>query len=112
MAATPLSGQIPPHGRHRVRRTRPEPPLGAPSGSKSRRRLYARRTLAMELGFSDEEEAFRAEVREWLARNVPDPPLPSGDTRDGFAAHLEWERTLFDARYAVVSWPRELGGRD
>jgi alkylation response protein AidB-like acyl-CoA dehydrogenase len=66
----------------------------------------------MELGFSDEEEAFRADVRDWLARNVPDPPLPSGDTREGFAAHLEWERTLFDARYAVVSWPREFGGRD
>jgi len=38
--------------------------------------------------------------------------LVSGDTRDGFAAHLEWERALFDARYAVVSWPEEYGGRD
>ena len=26
--------------------------------------------------------------------------------------HLEWERTLFDARWAVVSWPEEYGGRD
>jgi len=38
--------------------------------------------------------------------------LPSGDTREGFAAHLEWERALFAARWAVVSWPREHGGRD
>jgi alkylation response protein AidB-like acyl-CoA dehydrogenase len=38
--------------------------------------------------------------------------LPSGDTREGFALHLEWERKLFDARYAVVSWPEEYGGRD
>ena len=43
------------------------------------------------------------------ARN---PPLPSGDTREGFALHLEWERKLFDARYAVVSWPSAFGGRD
>ena len=32
--------------------------------------------------------------------------------REGFARHLEWERTLFDARWAVVSWPEEYGGRD
>ncbi len=66
----------------------------------------------MDLSFSPAEETFRAEVREWLAANVPDPPLESGDTRDGFARHLEWERTLFDAGYAVVSWPRRYGGRD
>ncbi|HEX2578758.1 MAG TPA: acyl-CoA dehydrogenase family protein, partial [Aquihabitans sp.] len=36
----------------------------------------------------------------------------SGDTAEGFAQHLDWERTLFDARYAVVSWPEAFGGRD
>ncbi len=66
----------------------------------------------MDLSFSPAEEQFRADVRGWLEANVPRPPLPSGDTRDGFARHLEWERTLFDARYAVVSWPHEYGGRD
>src|SRR4051812_3390754 len=66
----------------------------------------------MDLTWSPEEQAFRAEVREWLAAHVPAEPLPSGDTREGFAAHLEWERTLFDARYAVVSWPRDYGGRE
>jgi alkylation response protein AidB-like acyl-CoA dehydrogenase len=66
----------------------------------------------MDLSFSPAEEQFRAECRAWLADNVPTPALPSGDTRDGFAAHLAWERTLFDARYAVVSWPREYGGRE
>ncbi len=30
----------------------------------------------------------------------------------GFARHLEWERTLFDARWAVVSWPEAYGGRE
>ena len=66
----------------------------------------------MDLTFSPAEEAFRREVREWLAANVPDPALPSGDTREGFAAHLAWERRLFDARLAVVSWPEAYGGRD
>ncbi|MEU5612836.1 acyl-CoA dehydrogenase family protein [Streptomyces sparsogenes] len=66
----------------------------------------------MDLTWSPEEEAFRHEAREWLAAHVPRPPLPSGDTREGFAAHVEWERALFDARWAVVSWPEEFGGRD
>ncbi len=38
--------------------------------------------------------------------------MPSGDTRDGFAAHLEWEKALFENRWAVVSWPEAYGGRD
>jgi alkylation response protein AidB-like acyl-CoA dehydrogenase len=66
----------------------------------------------MDLTYTDEEEAFRAEARAWLEANVPDRPLPSGDTRAGFARHLEWEGKLSEARWAVVSWPREYGGRD
>jgi alkylation response protein AidB-like acyl-CoA dehydrogenase len=66
----------------------------------------------MDLSFSPEEDAFRAECRAWLDANVPRPALPSGDTRTGFIAHLGWERALFDARLAVVSWPQEFGGRD
>jgi alkylation response protein AidB-like acyl-CoA dehydrogenase len=66
----------------------------------------------MDLTFTPAEEQFRTECRAWLAAHVPRPSLPSGDTREGFAAHLEWERALFDARYAVVSWPREYGGRE
>src|SRR5882724_2298736 len=66
----------------------------------------------MDLTWTAEQERFRAEAREWLAANVPAQPLPSGDTREGFALHLEWERKLFDARWAVVSWPKAYGGRE
>jgi alkylation response protein AidB-like acyl-CoA dehydrogenase len=66
----------------------------------------------MDLEFSPAEEQFRADCRGWLEAHVPRPALPSGDTREGFAHHLEWERALFEARYAVVSWPAEYGGRD
>jgi alkylation response protein AidB-like acyl-CoA dehydrogenase len=66
----------------------------------------------MDLNFSDNEDAFRRESRGWLEAHVPQQPLPSGDTREGFALHLEWERRLFDAGWAAVSWPREYGGRE
>ncbi|MDQ1465920.1 MAG: hypothetical protein QOH10_335 [Actinomycetota bacterium] len=66
----------------------------------------------MDLTFSSTETAFRAECRAWLEANVPHPALPSGDTAEGFARHREWERLLFDARWAVVSWPPEYGGRE
>ena len=65
----------------------------------------------MDLVWSAEEEAFRAEARAWLEATVP-AGLPSGDTADGFVAHLEWERLLFENRWAVVSWPAAYGGRD
>ncbi len=66
----------------------------------------------MDLTWTEEEAAFRAECRAWLEANVPERPLPSGDTREGFALHVEWEKVLFDARWAVVSWPEAYGGRD
>ena len=70
----------------------------------------------MDLTWSDGEEAFRADARAWLAEHLATwreqvgGPL-SGDTREGFAQHLVWERMLFDHRWAVVSWPDEYGGR-
>lgn len=66
----------------------------------------------MDLSFTDGQQAFRAQARAWLEANVPDEPLPSGDTELGFARHLEWEQKLFEAGWAVVSWPEEYGGRE
>jgi alkylation response protein AidB-like acyl-CoA dehydrogenase len=57
-------------------------------------------------------DAFRAEVRDWLAAHVPAAPLPSFDTAEGFEAHRAWERSLAEARLAVVTWPAAYGGRD
>jgi alkylation response protein AidB-like acyl-CoA dehydrogenase len=65
----------------------------------------------VDLVWSPEDEAFRAEARAWLEANVPHG-LPSGDTREGFALHVEWERKLFADRWSVVSWPERYGGRD
>lgn len=66
----------------------------------------------MDLDLDEATQAFRDEVREFLHAHVPAEALPSMDTADGFQAHRQWERTLADARLSVVSWPRELGGRD
>jgi alkylation response protein AidB-like acyl-CoA dehydrogenase len=66
----------------------------------------------MDLRYTEREEAFRAEARAWLLANVPREPLPSGDTAEGFALHVAWEKRLFEARWAVVSWPRAYGGRE
>ncbi len=65
----------------------------------------------MDLRYTDAQRAFRAEVRAWLEAHVPREPLPSFDTRDGFEAHRQWERTLCDGGYAMVVWPVEYGGR-
>ncbi|MFB6850222.1 acyl-CoA dehydrogenase family protein [Streptomyces sp. NPDC056373] len=65
----------------------------------------------MDLDFTAAEDAFRAQARDWLAARVPSVPLPSLETAEGFAAHREWEGTLFGHRWSVVSWPEEFGGR-
>ncbi|MEC4572013.1 acyl-CoA dehydrogenase family protein [Streptomyces virginiae] len=65
----------------------------------------------MDLTQTAEVEAFRASARAWLADHVPASPLPSLETREGFAAHREWEARLHADRWSVVSWPEEYGGR-
>ncbi|BDT84745.1 acyl-CoA dehydrogenase family protein [Nocardia cyriacigeorgica] len=66
----------------------------------------------MDLDLDQATRDFQLEVRDWLAANKPAQPLPSMDTKAGFEAHREWEHTLAEARYSVVSWPQEYGGRD
>ena len=65
----------------------------------------------MDLTFTPEEEAFRKEARSWLEAHVPRTPLLSMDTAEGFEQHRQWERTLNESRFAMVSWPVEYGGR-
>ncbi|HET6355036.1 acyl-CoA dehydrogenase family protein [Streptomyces sp.] len=65
----------------------------------------------MDLHHSADEEAFRAKARAWLAANVPVEPLPSLETKEGFAAHRAWEARLSADRWSVVSWPERYGGR-
>ena len=67
---------------------------------------------AMDLTFDADQEGFRAEARAWLAAHVPTEPLPPLGTPAGLDAHRAWEAALFAARWSVVHWPVEFGGRD
>jgi alkylation response protein AidB-like acyl-CoA dehydrogenase len=66
----------------------------------------------MDLDLTDEQRAFREEVRSWLATNTPREPLPPSSTEEGFRAHRAWEKRLYEAGYAAIHWPRAYGGRD
>jgi alkylation response protein AidB-like acyl-CoA dehydrogenase len=65
----------------------------------------------MDLTYTPEQQAFRQEVRSWLAAHVPTTPLPSFDTAAGFERHRQWERTLNSGRWSAVNWPVDYGGR-
>ncbi|WP_395337109.1 acyl-CoA dehydrogenase [Novosphingobium sp. BL-8H] len=66
----------------------------------------------MDLSYTPAQQAFRAEVRDWLEANVPAQPLEHFDaTREGFEAHRDWERTLKSGDWGMVTWPKEYGGR-
>lgn len=67
----------------------------------------------MDLNLSQDELEFRDELRSWLAANAPrdwnehrDEPL---EARFDFLKR--WQRKLYDAGWAGVSWPKEYGGR-
>ncbi len=68
----------------------------------------------MDLRYSEADEAFRAGLRAWLARTLP--TLPSPPPRDDWPARrtfdTDWQRSLFDAGYAGIGWPRAYGGRE
>jgi alkylation response protein AidB-like acyl-CoA dehydrogenase len=71
----------------------------------------------VDLRFSAEDEAFRAEVREWLdghlvgefaeGRGLGGP----GREHEGFDLRRAWERVLGEAGWIGLGWPKEHGGR-
>jgi alkylation response protein AidB-like acyl-CoA dehydrogenase len=65
----------------------------------------------MDLSYSPEQQAFRAEVRAWMEANVPKEPLVTLECREGYDQHVEWERTLAGGNWGMVTWPEAYGGR-
>jgi alkylation response protein AidB-like acyl-CoA dehydrogenase len=63
----------------------------------------------MDLTLSPSEQAFRDELRSWLADNHPGDDPPGEDA--AFDHRRAWQRQLYDAGYAGFSWPKEYGGR-
>ncbi len=68
----------------------------------------------MDLSYTPAEEAFRDEVRTWLAANLTDDRVFESDSMpmDDWMAYLkEWQRKLHDDGWSGISWPRDYGGR-
>ena len=53
---------------------------------------------------------FGRELTSWLSAHVPDT-VGLDDEAGRFELRRSWQRTLFDAGWAGVSWPEEYGGR-
>jgi len=60
-----------------------------------------------------EEQAFRRDLRAWLGEALPalPPEPPFEDWAAKRAYDTGWQRRLFDAGYAGISWPEQYGGR-
>lgn len=67
----------------------------------------------MDLAHTEEEQEFRARLRAWLAKVLPElPARPSPDDWPGRRAYdAGWQRRLYDAGYAGLHWPVDAGGR-
>jgi alkylation response protein AidB-like acyl-CoA dehydrogenase len=72
----------------------------------------------MDLRFTAEEEAFRAEARAWLTERL-DGEFKAvrgrggpGDEHELVAERRAWERELGAGGWIGLSWPREHGGRE
>ncbi len=67
----------------------------------------------MKLQPTESEEAFRAQLRAWLAEALPDlPPKPDPNDWPARRAYdTGWQRRLYDAGWAGTSWPEAFGGR-
>ena len=65
----------------------------------------------MDLTFSAREEAFRDELRAWLAANHPGEE-PGGSEDERMAWRRDWQRTMAAAGWVGVHWPSQYGGRD
>ena len=70
----------------------------------------------MDFEFSEKEEAFRKEVRAWLEGNVPDDLrgkafAASRADVDEVRRLRAWQKTMWEAGYVGMNWPKEFGGR-
>jgi alkylation response protein AidB-like acyl-CoA dehydrogenase len=64
----------------------------------------------VDLSFTDEDCAFRRQVRTWLRDNIPTGERPH-DFEGARAWDMAWQRRQFDGGYGGIAWPCEYGGQ-
>jgi alkylation response protein AidB-like acyl-CoA dehydrogenase len=69
----------------------------------------------VDLNLTPQELRFRDEVRTWFAENVPKDWVKRRDEEESMLGRFEylrgWQRKLYDAGWAGISWPKDFGGR-
>ncbi len=71
----------------------------------------------MDLRFSDEDEAFRRDARDWLDERLTGEFAVvrgrggPGDEHELFDERAAWERELGSGGWIGIGWPKEYGGR-
>jgi alkylation response protein AidB-like acyl-CoA dehydrogenase len=69
--------------------------------------------MDFELHYTEEQEAFRAEVRAWLEANMPRVELPPDTadlTEEHYAIGRAFRRQLGAKGWLAPTWPKEFGG--
>jgi alkylation response protein AidB-like acyl-CoA dehydrogenase len=69
----------------------------------------------VDLTFTSDDEAFRDEVRAWLAGNLPSEWRHRGvggyRDDDDVEVRRRWQRRLYEAGWLKLGWPESAGGR-
>jgi alkylation response protein AidB-like acyl-CoA dehydrogenase len=69
----------------------------------------------VDLNLTPHELRFRDEVRAWFADHVPKDWVKRRDEEESMQGRFEylrgWQRKLYDAGWAGISWPKDFGGR-
>jgi alkylation response protein AidB-like acyl-CoA dehydrogenase len=71
----------------------------------------------MDFAFTAEDEAFRAELQEWLATNLAEFETEERESGGAGVAKLyarrkAWQKRMAADRWAAINWPSEWGGRE
>src|SRR3989441_775364 len=102
--------------RRALRRRLASAPFSSPVRLRPVRHVSTREISGMDFEFSEKEEAFRKDVRAWLEGNVPDDLR--GKAFAASRAYVDevrrlraWQKTMWEAGYVGMNWPKEFGGR-
>ncbi|QQK80326.1 acyl-CoA dehydrogenase family protein [Salicibibacter cibi] len=71
----------------------------------------------MDFSYSTTEKAFQEELRAWLETNLPsgwldgERKVPKDEKEKGIFLR-DWQRKLYEGKWAGISWPKAYGGRE